>query len=179
MSWYGKCALMGLALVGVLGVHVHGVSWGVELEVQFVSGKKHAYMGDPARKRGWELGYDRGYWAAKTDQEEGLAPDLGRHSVYHDPNLMYRYEFGNRRVFYHGFRTGFLLGYRQVWGKEEVAYVVPRKGFADSEGEVNGAMAGMEAEIMGPGGPVNPGSDQKKKMPAEKPASAQVLSDAL
>jgi hypothetical protein len=163
-------------------------AWGQEKEIQPISGKKHAYMGDPGRKRGLELGFDQGYWAAKTDQEEGLSPDLGRHSMYHSPKPMYRYEFGNRVMFYSGFRSGFLIGYRYGWRNVDVAYVVPRKDLADPDNpegkslEVKGkdTMAGMDAEMMGPGGPVNPRPAHSTKARGEQPAaSAQVLNDAL
>jgi hypothetical protein len=175
----GKGAWVGLVLIGVLTVGSVASAAGDDGEVPAVSGKKQAYMGDPSHHRGVELGYDRGYLAAKADQGEGLSPDLGRHAVYHDPNPMYRYEFGNRGTFYHGFRSGFLVGYRQVWGKGEVAYVVPRKGLADGPGGggVNGIAAGMETERMAPDGGTSP--SPRKAKAAKGAASAQVVSDAL
>jgi hypothetical protein len=158
-----KGAVVGLALMMALGVCPSSGAENHSQETQPITGKKQAYMGDPTVHRGMELGWDRGYLAAKTDQKEGLAPEAGRHALYHDPQPMYRYEFGNRSYFYSGFRTGFLVGYRQGW--DRIAPLLDTRA-----GENQGTAAGMEMEVKTPsvGLPTQP---QGKK--------AQVQSDAL
>lgn len=161
-----KGATLGLVALVVVGVCPSSGAGSDSQTIQAVAGKKQAYMGDPTIHRGMELGWDRGYLAAKTDQQEGLAPDLGRHALYHDPNPMYRYEFGKRSYFYSGFRSGFLIGYRQGWDKTEVPYVAPK---------IEGMAAGMESEMMIPGA----ATDHRGKTPSGPPASDQALSDAF
>jgi hypothetical protein len=169
-----KVAVLGLMLMMALGVRPATAAEDESNNNPPVTGKKQAYMGDPAQHRGVELGFDRGYFAAKADQEKGLSPDLGRHELYNDPNPMYRYEFGNRGNFNHGFRSGFFVGYRQGWGDVQVGYVAPHPG---EPGGVQ--MLGMEAEAMGPGAGKSATQPGNSKGQAKPPTRSQVLSDAL
>jgi hypothetical protein len=174
MGNVGKKVLGCLLILGVMGIFSSPVVQAGDSEVS-THGKKHGYMGDPARKRGLELGYDRGYWAAKTDQKFGKEPDVARHDAYHDPNNYYRYEFGRRSVFYQGFRAGFYAGYKQVFGKD-AKFKSPRQ-LGESFGQVDGAPtgAGMAAEA-------NVAPRPKAKTPAQMKRgniSSRVVSDAL
>lgn len=98
------------------------------------TGKKKAYMGNPASKRGVELGFDQGYLAAKSDQKASLKPDMNRHQAYQDPNKYYRYEFGGRSNFNRGFLAGFRAGYRQVLGKSVPSGSSKSKSYFHSAG---------------------------------------------
>lgn len=81
-------------------------------------------MGDPAKKRGVEYGFDKGYSAGKKDKDAGLKPDPKRHEDFNDPEKYYRYEFGSRAGFISGFKGGFVGGYQKAYGKK-VKVVVP------------------------------------------------------
>ena len=80
--------------------------------------KQGGIMGDPARKRGLELGFDYGLKAGKADKEQNKKPDPKSHSEFNDPNKLYRYEYGYRASFNAGFRSGFMGGYQQAFGKD-------------------------------------------------------------
>lgn len=171
--FFCKGTLWAGMLIGLLLMAPAHKGWGETDEVVPVSGKKQAYMGDPGRKRGLELGFDQGYMAAQADLDQGLEPDLSRHETYNDPKPFYRYEFGNRGSFYNGFRSGFIVGYRQVLGRG-VSIVPPRFG----QGSGSWGAAGMEAESV-PGGGAGSGAVPKKSSANRPSPKAQVLSDAL
>ena len=74
--------------------------------------KSQAYMGDPAQKRGFELGYDHGVKAGKKDQTEGKGQKPTDQEAYKTADKQYRYEYGNRGRFVAGYRAGFTKGYK-------------------------------------------------------------------
>ena|SRR5918996_104690 len=80
--------------------------------------KKVGFSGDPARKRGMEIGFDLGKKAGKSDKEQDLKPDLKRHEAYQKPEKYYRSEYGSAASFASGFRSGFSGGYQTAFGKK-------------------------------------------------------------
>lgn len=80
--------------------------------------KKTGFTGDPARKRGLEIGYDMGKKAAKADQEQNLKPDPKRHEAFQKPEKYHRSEYGSQANFVSGFKSGFLGGYQAGFGKK-------------------------------------------------------------
>ncbi|MDX1386466.1 MAG: hypothetical protein R3257_02675 [bacterium] len=173
MGNVGKKALGCLIVFGVLGVFSSQTALATGSETPSYTGKKRAFMGNPAHKRGTELGFDRGYWAAKSDQKFGREPDVSRHEAYHDPNTYYRYEFGNRGAFYQGFRAGFWAGYKYIIGKD-ATFKSPRKlgkSYQNIDWAGSSTGAGMGAE----GDYVSRPKPKKKK----SDISSVVISDAL
>ena len=86
-------------------------------QAQKWEGKKYGYFGDPSKKRGIELGFDRGMKAAKQDEEQAEKLDPKKHDVMKLAEDNYSYEYGNRRTFIHGFQRGFYQGYKDALGK--------------------------------------------------------------
>ena len=80
--------------------------------------KTGGIMGDPAHKRGVELGFDAGLKAAKEDQAQGKKPNPSSRREYQKPDAYYRYEYGSLANFLSGFRAGFLGGYKGIFGKK-------------------------------------------------------------
>ncbi len=80
--------------------------------------KKTGFSGDPARKRGLELGFDFGLKAGKGDKSLNKKPNPGEHEAFKNPDKYYRYEFGSRASFVGGFKSGFVGGYQQAFGKK-------------------------------------------------------------
>ena len=80
--------------------------------------KKTGFTGDPARKRGLEIGYDMGKKAAKADLEQNLKPDPKRHEAFQKPEKYHRSEYGSQANFVSGFKSGFLGGYQAGFGKK-------------------------------------------------------------
>jgi len=80
--------------------------------------KKTGYNGDPARKRGLELGFDLGKKAGKSDLEQSLKPDPKRHEDFEKPEKYFRHEYGSQASFVGGFRSGFMGGYQAAFGKK-------------------------------------------------------------
>lgn len=80
--------------------------------------KKVGFSGDPARKRGMEIGFDLGKKAGKSDKEQNLKPDLKRHEAYQKPEKYFRSEYGSSASFASGFRSGFSGGYQSAFGKK-------------------------------------------------------------
>ena len=80
--------------------------------------KKVGFAGDPARKRGLEIGFDLGKKAGKSDKEQDLKPDLKRHEDYQKPEKYFRHEYGSSAAFASGFRSGFSGGYQAAFGKK-------------------------------------------------------------
>ncbi|MFO1463694.1 MAG: hypothetical protein U1F66_07935 [bacterium] len=80
--------------------------------------KKTGFSGDPAKKRGLEIGYDLGRKAGKADLEQKLKPDPKRHEDYNKPEKYFRHEYGSQASFTSGFRSGFVGGYQAAFGKK-------------------------------------------------------------
>jgi hypothetical protein len=80
--------------------------------------KQGGISGDPARKRGLELGFDKGLKAGKQDKNKGLKPNPKAHDEFNNPDKSYSYEYGSRVNFDAGFRSGFLGGYQQGFGQK-------------------------------------------------------------
>src|SRR5262249_48758010 len=59
-------------------------------------GKTQGYMGDPALKRGAELGYDAGVKAGKADKLEKKKPSPTQSEDYKAADKKYRSEYGIR-----------------------------------------------------------------------------------
>jgi len=81
-------------------------------------GKKVGFVGDPAKKRGVEYGFDKGYEAGKADKDAGLKPDPKRHEDFNKPEKYHRSEFGSQAGFSAGFKGGFVGGYQKAFGKK-------------------------------------------------------------
>lgn len=117
------------------------------------SGKKSGFSGDPARKRGLELGFDYGLKAGKEDKAQKKKADPQAHQPFQNPEKYYRYEFGSRANFISGFKSGFLGGYQQALGKK-----VTWK--ADGSGNVAGTLpTDVKTPTKKPVPPVNPAAD--------------------
>jgi hypothetical protein len=80
--------------------------------------KQGGISGDPARKRGLELGFDKGLKAGKQDKDKGLKPNPKSRDEFNNPDKSYSYEYGSRASFDAGFRSGFLGGYQQGFGQK-------------------------------------------------------------
>lgn len=80
--------------------------------------RKTGFVGDPARKRGIEIGYDLGKKAGKVDLEQKLKPDPKRHEAFNKPEKYFRSEYGSQASFVSGFKSGFLGGYQAGQGKK-------------------------------------------------------------
>lgn len=80
--------------------------------------RKTGFTGDPARKRGIEIGYDLGKKAGKSDLEQKLKPDPKRHEAFNKPEKYFRSEYGSQASFVSGFKSGFLGGYQAGQGKK-------------------------------------------------------------
>lgn len=81
--------------------------------------KKQVYMGDPATKRGYELGYDDGVKAGKEDKKNGKKENPSGHENYKLGEKKFRAEYGNRGKFVGGYQGGFLKGYKSGYGREK------------------------------------------------------------
>lgn len=81
--------------------------------------KSQAYMGDPAHKRGFELGYDDGVRTGKKDQKEGKKQNPGASESYKTADKKYRYEYGSRARFVSGYQSGFTKGYKSGYAREQ------------------------------------------------------------
>jgi hypothetical protein len=75
---------------------------------------------DPARKRGFELGYDLGVKAGKSDKTIGRKPNPNAHDEYKMGDKSYRYEYGNRARFLEGYQAGFSRGYKSGYSREKI-----------------------------------------------------------
>jgi len=85
---------------------------------QAAGGKKTGFNGDPAKKRGLEIGFDQGQKAGKKDLDQKLSPDPRRHEEYNKPEKFFRTEYGSVASFSSGFRSGFVGGYQTAFGKK-------------------------------------------------------------
>jgi len=75
------------------------------------NGKVQGYMGDPALKRGVELGYDIGVKAGKADKAQNKKADPTHHPDYLEADKKHRSEYGSRASFVRGYQMGFTKGY--------------------------------------------------------------------
>ncbi len=130
-------------------------------------------MGDPARKRGLELGFDMGKKAGKADKDQGKKADPQTHPEFNDPRPFYRYEYGSFAGFASGFRSGFLGGYKTAYGGDAkiklTSPTVKSSGTTKTEGAT---------------GPATPSSATTPKVakpaaPKTKPSKPDAASDAL
>src|SRR5262245_19383272 len=62
-------------------------------------GKVQGFMGDPALKRGVELGYDIGVKAGKADKAQNKKADPTHHPAYLEAEKKHRSEYGSRASF--------------------------------------------------------------------------------
>lgn len=81
--------------------------------------KDQGFMGDPAQKRGFELGYDDGVRAGKKDQKEGKKQNATGNENYKTANKKYRYEYGSANRFVSGYQAGFSKGYKSGYARAE------------------------------------------------------------
>lgn len=81
--------------------------------------KDQGFMGDPAQKRGFELGYDDGVRAGKKDQKEGKKQNAAGNENYKTANKKYRYEYGSANRFVSGYQAGFSKGYKSGYARAE------------------------------------------------------------
>ncbi len=81
-------------------------------------GKQAGYSGDPALKRGYELGYDDGVKNGKSDKKAGKKNSPTSSSEYKAPEKKFRHEYGNQAKFVSGYRSGFLKGYKAGFSRE-------------------------------------------------------------
>ncbi len=75
-------------------------------------GKTKGYNGDPALKRGYDLGYDDGIKAGKGDKKIGKKDQPTVHESYKTPEKKFRHEYGSQSKFITGYRAGFSRGYK-------------------------------------------------------------------
>ena len=119
----------------ILALFVLGSLDSQESRAQNREGKKYGFSGDPSKKRGLELGFDRGWQAAKNDQDQAEKLDPKTHDFMVLAEKLYRYEYGSRQSFLYGFERGFLKGYREALGGKIPAppSTVARTGSKDEE----------------------------------------------
>ena len=146
--------LCGLTLTCTLAISPPASAQTTKPAKKATTEKKSAYMGDPARKRGLELGYDYGLKAGKEDKAKNkkLAPQ--DNEVYKNPDKFYRYEFGSRANFNSGFKSGFLGGYQQAFGKK-----VPLKADGTISGVPTPGTTTVKKTKGAPPPPANPSAD--------------------
>lgn len=82
--------------------------------------KKQVYMGDPATKRGYELGYDDGVKAGKEDKKNGKKESPSSREEYKVGDKKFRSEYGSRAKFVGGYQGGFLKGYKSGYNREKI-----------------------------------------------------------
>ncbi len=83
-------------------------------------GKAQGFMGDPAQKRGFELGYDAGVRAGKEDKKLNHKSAPQSREEYKNADKQYRYEYGVRARFVGGYQSGFSKGYQAGYSREKV-----------------------------------------------------------
>lgn len=107
--------------------------------------KKVGFAGDPAKKRGIEYGYDKGYAAGKEDNAAGLKADPKRHDSYNNPDKFFRSEFGSQGSFVAGFKSGFNGGYQKAYGRK-VKIISAGSLNPSGEGEENPKSVGLKTK---------------------------------
>lgn len=119
--------------------------------------KKSAYMGDPARKRGLEIGFDLGLQAGREDKKNDAKPMPQEKEAYKKPEKYYRHEFGSQANFVSAFKGGFLNGYQQAFGKK---VTIKPDGTAVGGSIVPGSSTPIAKKPKGaPPPPANPAAD--------------------
>ncbi len=83
-------------------------------------GKAQGFMGDPAQKRGFELGYDAGVRAGKEDKKLNRKSVPQSRDEYKNADKQYRYEYGMRSRFVGGYQSGFSKGYQAGYSREKI-----------------------------------------------------------
>lgn len=144
-------------------------AWGV----QTVEKKIGGIQGNPATKRGMDIGFDRGVTAAKQDRDAGLEPDLNRHDDFENAKKFYRYEFGSRITFLRAFRRGFIGGYKRVFGEDTKLKISSSKESLSITG------ATMESSIPSPSSLPPPVRVRKVKKSSPPSLPVDTASDAL
>ncbi|HEY3132354.1 MAG TPA: hypothetical protein VGL91_23065 [Acidobacteriota bacterium] len=64
---------------------------------------------------GFDQGYRDGQEKGQSDYSKNRAPDLRRHDWYNDADRGYHSNYGNKRDYQAGYRTGFEQGYDEVY----------------------------------------------------------------
>lgn len=116
VPWKWSLALTLLTLIFSLQTPTHAQTNTKSSKAQVT--KKTGYSGDPARKRGIEIGFDMGKKAGKADLEQKLKPDPKRHEPFQKPETYHRSEYGSQASFVSGFKSGFMGGYQTGLGKK-------------------------------------------------------------
>ncbi len=112
--------LISLVVVGAFSILIGKTVFSKEAEIKNVDlAKNQGFMGDPAQKRGFELGYDDGVRAGKKDQKEGKKQNPTGNENYKSANKKYRYEYGSANRFVSGYQTGFSKGYKSGYARGE------------------------------------------------------------
>lgn len=112
--------LVSFIVVGVFSILIGKTVFSKEAEVKRVDlSKNQGFMGDPAQKRGFELGYDDGVRAGKKDQKEGKKQNPTANENYKTANKKYRYEYGSANRFVSGYQAGFSKGYKSGYARAE------------------------------------------------------------
>jgi len=112
--------LISLFVVGAFSILGGKTVFSKDAEVQKVDlAKNQGFMGDPAQKRGFELGYDDGVRAGKKDQKEGKKQNPTGNENYKTANKKYRYEYGSANRFVSGYQAGFNKGYKSGYTRAE------------------------------------------------------------
>lgn len=112
-------ALASLTLLFSLSLAMPTLAIGASSKAKpAAGGKKTGFNGDPAKKRGLEIGFDQGQKAGKGDLEKKLSPDPNRHDEFNKPEKFFRFEYGSQAAFSSGFRSGFVGGYQAAYGKK-------------------------------------------------------------
>lgn len=81
---------------------------------------KKPYMGDPAAKRGFELGYDQGVKAGKEDKKQGKKESATSRDEYKMGDKKYRSEYGSQARFVSAYQGGFVKGYKSGYNREKI-----------------------------------------------------------
>lgn len=108
--------VLAISLIGIQGSALGQTKTGKSAKTP--EARKTGFVGDPARKRGIEIGYDLGKKAGKADLEQKLKPDPKRHEAFNKPEKYFRSEYGSQASFVGGFKSGFLGGYQAGQGKK-------------------------------------------------------------
>src|SRR4030095_8561170 len=98
-------------------------------------GKAQGYMGDPALKRGFELGYDLGVKAGKVDKAEKRKANPGQHPDYKAAEKKHRSEYGSLPSFVRGYQMGFTRGYTVAYTGKAAPLKAPSMGAVPSSTE--------------------------------------------
>ena len=78
-------------------------------------GKVSGFNGDPALKRGYELGYGHGVKAGREDKKNGKKDNPTVHEEYKNSDKKFRAEYGSRSKFNTGYQNGFVKAYKTAY----------------------------------------------------------------